>query len=188
METILISNINDFIFCPVSIYFHNLYYDLDKSTYQSTMQTQGTAVHQSIDKQQDSGDKRILYALDVYSEQYGLEGKIDSFKVETGELIERKKKIVTIYDGYIFQLFAEYYCMREMGYQVNKLALYSYDDNKKYPCDLPDQQPQMKAKFINTLNNMRDFVMDGFKQSNIAKCSRCIYEPACSFIDYDEQK
>ncbi|NLH92474.1 MAG: type V CRISPR-associated protein Cas4 [Atopobium sp.] len=182
----MISNINDFIFCPVSIYFHNLYYELDKSTYQSTKQTQGTAVHESIDSKHNSTGKKTLYAIDIYSEKYGLEGKIDSYLVDCCELTERKKKIVTIYDGYVFQLFAEYYCMTEMGYPVKQLSLYSYDDNKKYTCRLPDDQPEMKKKFIDTLNEMRAFQMDLFKQANTAKCRRCIYEPACSFTDYDE--
>jgi hypothetical protein len=48
-EFILISYLNDFIFCPISIYFHKLYGTLDKTMYQSTYQISGTNVHKSID-------------------------------------------------------------------------------------------------------------------------------------------
>ena len=37
-EEILTTQLNDFIFCPASIYFHNLYGETDKMVYQSTQQ------------------------------------------------------------------------------------------------------------------------------------------------------
>lgn len=41
-DIIVISNINDFIFCPVSIYFHNLYGAENKLMFQSEYQLNGT--------------------------------------------------------------------------------------------------------------------------------------------------
>lgn len=46
---ISISNLNDFIFCPASIYFHLLDYDTDKLTYQDSYQLNGTAAHKAVD-------------------------------------------------------------------------------------------------------------------------------------------
>ena len=40
-----LSFLNDFIFCPVSIYFHNLDYDTEKMSYQSEKQIDGSAAH-----------------------------------------------------------------------------------------------------------------------------------------------
>ncbi len=37
-QTIAISQLNDFVFCPVSIYFHQLYYDTETTLYQSKPQ------------------------------------------------------------------------------------------------------------------------------------------------------
>lgn len=37
-DIILISNLNDFIFCPVSIYFHGLYGGADVLTFQTKSQ------------------------------------------------------------------------------------------------------------------------------------------------------
>ena len=48
-ETILISYLNDFIFCPISIYFHKLYGKLNKTLYQSEDQINGTNAHKAID-------------------------------------------------------------------------------------------------------------------------------------------
>lgn len=49
-EIILISYLNDFIFCPVSIYFHKLYGAMDKTVYQSTFQINGINAHIQNDK------------------------------------------------------------------------------------------------------------------------------------------
>ena len=101
-EPIIISWLNDFIFCPASIYFHQLYGDEDRMLFQSTDQINGTNVHQIIDSGKYSSKKTILQATPVFCEKYGIIGKIDLFDVEKCMLTERKKKIVTIYDGYVF--------------------------------------------------------------------------------------
>lgn len=38
-DLIKITQINDFIFCPISIYFHSLYGDREKTTYQGVLHT-----------------------------------------------------------------------------------------------------------------------------------------------------
>ena len=100
-----ISNLNDFIFCPVSIYFHNLDYESDIMTYQCSDQLNGSAAHQAVDGCTYSTRQSVLTGIPVYSSEYGLYGKIDIFDSEKGVLTERKKKIKTIYDGYVFQLY-----------------------------------------------------------------------------------
>ncbi len=184
---IRISNINDFIFCPISIYFHNLYDNLEKNTYQNTSQAEGTFVHKTIDSQKYSNRKDILEAKEVFSEELNLFGKIDIYNKQTGELIERKKEIKTIYDGYIFQLYAQYFCLIEMGYQVKKLSLYSYKDNKKYKVELPNEDLKMSNEFRLTLKKMNEFNLNDFIQNNSSKCANCIYFNSCDRgINYDE--
>ena len=106
-ETILISYLNDFIFCPISIYFHKLYGKLNKTPYQSEDQINGTNAHKAIDNKTYSSRKNILQGIDIYSQKYGIEGKIDIFDIGKGELVERKNKIVQISDGYVFQIYAQ---------------------------------------------------------------------------------
>ncbi len=46
---ISISALNDFIFCPLSIYFHMLYDGMDKTVYQNKAQLDGTKAHETVD-------------------------------------------------------------------------------------------------------------------------------------------
>lgn len=176
---ISISKLNDFVFCPISIYFHNLYMPLENKTYQDTYQTNGAHIHQSTDTGTYSNSKNVLQAIDIYSEKYNLYGKIDVFDAKKGILIERKKKVKTIYDGYVFQLYAEYFALVEMGYKVNELCLYSYDDNKKHKIPLPQNNIEMFKRFNNIINELKVFDFNSFVQSNPEKCLNCIYEPYC---------
>lgn len=178
-EIILISYLNDFIFCPISIYFHKLYGDLDKRLYQTTYQINGTNAHKSIDTKKYSSKKNILQSINVYSEEFGIQGKIDTFDIDNGILTERKNKIVKIYDGYIFQVYAQYYALTEMGYNVKKIRFHSLSDNKNYPVPLPKDNPIFDLKFRKLIKEMHEFNADEFMQTNTNKCMKCIYEPSC---------
>ena len=50
-DYISISTLNDFIFCPYSIYLHNVYMDTDTdvSLYHAIPQTRGRIAHESVD-------------------------------------------------------------------------------------------------------------------------------------------
>lgn len=171
--------LNDFIFCPVSIYFHNFYNGMDTTLYQSPYQINGTAAHEAIENGRYSTRSNVLKARSVYCEKYNLIGKIDLFDIDRGILTERKKKVVTIYDGYVFQIYAQYFALTEMGYDVKTLRLYSMDDNKVHPIVRPESDPGMLRKFEQTIFDIKNFEMEAFVQTNPEKCKRCIYEPAC---------
>lgn len=180
MEAYLkITYLNDFIFCPLSIYFHQLYGGLSEELYYDTVQVDGKAAHSAIDEQRYSTHKNILQGIDVYSDEYKICGKIDIFDSEAGLLTERKKHIVTVYDGYVFQLYAQCICLREMGYQVKTIRFYSSDDNKIFPENLPEDNPEMFLKFKKTISEMHDFNVDAFYPNNAKKCFHCIYNNFC---------
>jgi CRISPR-associated exonuclease Cas4 len=136
-QYISISLLNDFIYSPDSIYLHSLYQDFDQSIYKDTPQINGTLNHTSIDSKTYSTSKHILQNTMVFSQQYGICGKVDVFNIRTGELVERKSRIKTVYPGYRFQLYAQYFGLLEQGYKVKKLFLHSLEDNKRYPIKLP---------------------------------------------------
>ena len=71
---ISISNLNDFIFCPASIYFHGLDYGTDNISYQSPKQLNGSASHKKIDAGEYSTSAHMLQGMTVYSEKYNLLG------------------------------------------------------------------------------------------------------------------
>jgi CRISPR-associated exonuclease Cas4 len=178
-EPISISNLNDFIFCPVSIYFHRFYQDLSTLLYQDECQLGGTHIHQKIDSGGYSTRRTVLQGIGVYSERFHLTGKIDVFDVKTGVLTERKKKITVIYDGYVFQVYAQCFGLRDAGYQVNKIRLYSYDDNRNFDIPLPEDDPAMLAKFEKTIESMHTFQLEDFEPVNPKKCANCIYHSLC---------
>lgn len=178
-DLILITQLNDFIFCPASIYFHNLFYEKGNFIFQNTDQVNGRAAHQTIDQGTYSTRRNVISGLDVYCEKYGLVGKIDVLDKDKKLLVERKKKVKRIYDGYIFQLYAQYYALIEMGYEVESIRIHSIEENKNYEVPLPDDDKSMKDKFETIIKQMRTFNINDFVQDNIEKCKHCIYEPAC---------
>ncbi len=132
-----VSFLNDFIFCPLSIYYHQLYGNLSTRLYQDIPQVEGKASHKKIDEKKYSSRRTILQGIDIYSSKYNLCGKIDIFDTVSGILTERKKCINKIYQGYIFQVYAQYYGLAEMGYAVQEIRFYSMDDNKIYNVKIP---------------------------------------------------
>jgi CRISPR-associated protein Cas4 len=174
-----ISFLNDFIFCPRSIYFHQLYGRINSRLYQSTDQINGKAAHKTIDSKTYTTAKKVLQSLEIYSQRYGLAGKIDTYDMEKKQITERKKKIIRIYDGYIFQLYAQYWCLVEMGYQVELLRLYSLDDNKVYPVALPYEDRIMQEKFERLIKRLHTFSLSDPFDPNPNKCRRCIYSNLC---------
>lgn len=176
---ILITQLNDFIFCPASIYFHMLYGETERVLYQSDSQINGTHAHKAIDNNTYSTKKDILQGIDVYCEEFGLTGKIDIYDKEKSTLIERKRTVKKIYDGYVFQVYAQCLALREMGYIVKQITIHSITDNKNYSIDLPEQNQDMFEKFKKTIREMHEFKMETFEQTCPEKCKNCIYEPAC---------
>lgn len=180
MESYLpISYINDFIFCPRSIYFHGLYGGADESLYHTTDQSEGRAAHKSVDNKKYTTSKDIFQGIEVYSSRYGICGKIDTFDNFKGLLVERKKKIKTVYDGYIYQLYAQYHCLSEMGYTVKSMGIYSMDDNKNYPISLPSEDLIRQKEFENIIYKIKTFDLFETVSININKCKRCIYSSLC---------
>ncbi len=179
MESYLpISFLNDFIFCPKSIYYHNLYGKYNKAVYQDKPQVVGTLNHERIDSKTYSTQKKYLQGLEVFSEKYQLCGKIDVYDAESKSLIERKTKIKTIYDGYRYQLYAQYFCMVEMGYTVEHLYLHSLEDNKRYSVAIPDVSETKIFEALLQAITAFDVFAPGFSQ-NPQKCERCIYNNLC---------
>lgn len=178
-NAILITQLNDFIFCPASIYFHMLYGDTDRMLYQSEKQINGTSAHETVDNNTYSKEKHVLSGVDVYCEKYNLIGKIDIYDMEKYKLVERKRTVKNIYDGYVFQVYAQYFALIEMGYRIDSIVIHSVTDNKNYDILLPEKDTDMLNKFEKTIYDIKNFDISNYEQPNKLKCKNCIYEPAC---------
>ena len=176
---IQIANLNDFIFCPRSIYFHGIYNGAEKGIYNGHCQVAGTQAHQSVDQGTYSTRTEILQSLEVFSCKYNLCGKIDVFNTKTKTLIERKRAIKQIYDGYVFQIYAQYFALLEMGYTVENLHVYDMSHNKTYSISKPEDDKEMSAKFEQLIYAIKHFDLNAEYVPNPSKCQNCIYAPLC---------
>ena len=88
-----ITYLNDFIFCPLSIYYHQLYGDMTERLYYDNAQLDGKVAHSAIDEKRYSTHKNILQGIDVYSDEFKLCGKIE--KASESTVTVDKKGIVT---------------------------------------------------------------------------------------------
>ena len=182
METyIRLSTLNDFIFCPKSIYYHNLYDCYDKKLYQEDAQIAWTIVHENIDNKKYSTSKNILQSLDVYSEKYRIAWKIDQFFITEWKLIERKSKIEQIYLGYKYQLWWQMFCLQEMWYDVRELWFYSMQDNKIYKIYKPNTKELLEFEKMLEKYKKYDMLQKYFHQ-NTQKCLKCIYRELCDYF------
>ena len=66
-DYISISTLNDFIFCPYSIYLHNVYMESDEGLYHATPQTRGRNAHDAVDTKKASNREDVLQSLPVQS-------------------------------------------------------------------------------------------------------------------------
>lgn len=170
---IQISKINDFMFCPMSLYLHSVYESFDTALYHDTPQIVGRANHASIDEGTYSTSKHILQGLSVYSERFGIMGKIDIYDEKKKLLVERKTKIKNVWPGYVYQIYAQYFCLKEMGYEIATICLHSLTDNRRYPLPIPTERDEKRFGFF--IEQMRSFDIRQYKNHRCAKCMKSIY-------------
>lgn len=181
METYIpISFLNDFLFCPRSIYFHQLYSNFNSSVYEQLPQKMGKAAHHAIDQRRHSTRSNILQGLEVYSEKYSLFGKIDTFDLVTGRLRERKREIKAIYEGFVLQIYGQCLSLREMGYTVRHLSLFDLTHNREYSLPLPEDNLTMMTRFGDVVEALKEFDLEDVSFTPVeAKCRNCIYSNLC---------
>lgn len=180
MENYLsISQLNDFIFCPRSIYFHKLYERFDDRFYKREAQIAGSAAHETIDRRTYSSHKNVLQGTEIFCSRYNLAGKIDLYYIDEGHLVERKRNIVKIYDGYVFQVFGQYFGLLEEGFEVEKITIRDLTSNKNYPIPLPSENSEWFEKFEKLIDSISEFSLNSPFQANPQKCTHCIYSPLC---------
>ncbi|MFN3446744.1 MAG: type V CRISPR-associated protein Cas4 [Bacteroidia bacterium] len=177
METYLpISYLNDFVFCPYSIYLHQVFDNNTEELYSANPQQTGKSAHSNIDSQETNRPK-VLNGIYVLSSKFGVYGKIDKFYINEGKLVESKYEIKTLYRGYYYQIWAQYFALTEMGYQVNSIRFYSIKNNTTYKLNLPNEADALELK-----NHIRKIAWFDFSQeitTNPEKCKHCIYAALC---------
>lgn len=169
-----ISTINDFLYCPKSLYLHSVYQSFETNTYHDTPQTIGTIAHENIENGTYTTATHILQGLSVVSTRLGIKGKIDLYDTKNHWLIERKYRVKHIYLGFKYQLYAQMYCLIETGYPVKKLFIQSLSDNKRYEIPLPT--PEEKQAFEETILQMKSFTPEDVQNHTCPHCENHIYD------------
>ena len=154
-QYIPITLINDFLFSKGSAYLQTTYRQFETQNFQDYTQVRGKIQHQNIEERKYSTKKNILMGISVYSEKYRIMGKIDIYDREKKLLIERKAKVKEIFDGYKYQLYAQYFCLKEMGEEVEQLQIRSMEDNKVYDISLPSDKEV--EKFESIIDEIKNF-------------------------------
>jgi CRISPR-associated protein Cas4 len=155
----------------------------DEGLYHAKPQTRGKIAHETVDNKTASNRKDDLLSLPVYSEQYKLMGKVDVYRKKEKFLIERKYQLKQIFQGQIYQLWAQYFCLLEMGYEVERMAFYETLTNKTIPVALPNDEETIHfSEFIERYHrfNPADNIY-----INPNKCRHCIY---CNLCDKTEEE
>lgn len=172
-----ISMLNDFVFCPYSIYLHNIYMEADEDTYHAVPQVRGKISHDTIDKKNYSSSKDVLVSLPVFSNRLDVYGVIDIYDKKQKQLTERKYRLKNIFRGQLYQLWAQYYCMIEMGYSVEKIAFYEKSTNVSHFVSVPSEEDILELK--DAIERVRCFSPDSEFVQDAGKCSHCIYVNMC---------
>lgn len=158
--------------------------ETDEMMFHAEPQTRGKVAHETIDHKTYSNRASEILSLPVYSEEYGLMGRIDHYKRKDKMLIERKYQIKQVFQGQIYQLWAQMLCLQEMGYEVEKLAFYEISTNKIIPVHKPDAcELKLFKDFLHSYRSFNPASTAFCVNSN--KCRHCIYCNLCEKTNFD---
>ncbi|MGM0479858.1 MAG: type V CRISPR-associated protein Cas4 [Bacteroidota bacterium] len=178
-----ISYLNDFVFCPYSIYLHQVFDNNNEEVYSAKPQQRGKTAHDRVDHDKRKQSKKVIAAAYVVSQQLGIYGKIDQYFVEERKLVERKYSLSTIYRGYYYQIWAQCIALEEMGFEVDQLFFHSIRDNRRIEVDKPDTKAIRELK--NHIRKIARFDFESEINVNPQKCSHCIYAALCDKTNQD---
>lgn len=181
METFLpITYLNDFVFCPYSIYLHQVFDNNAEDLYSASPQQRGRIAHSDIDEfdvPTKPDEEKTLKGIYVISMKLGIYGKIDTYYTEEKKLVESKYQIQTLYRGYYYQLWSQYFALTEMGHPVHSLYFYSIRDRRCFDVPIPTEKDFQELKAH--IRQIAWFNFEGFTQANFQKCMHCIYTSLC---------
>lgn len=150
----------------------------DEDVFKAKPQVEGTFAHSATDSGKSSTRKDDLFSLPVYSDELGVMGVIDVYRREKKLLVERKNNLKKIFRGQLYQLWAQYFCLVEMGYQVEQIAFYEISTNKMLYQQLPGAVE--KAELMAFVEKFKNYSPErGVFKINHNKCVHCIYCNLC---------
>lgn len=184
METFLpITYLNDFVFCPYSIYLHQVFDENNEVVYSASPQQKGKSAHDHIDNVKPKNLRSVIKGAYVISNKLGVYGKLDTYYPESEKLVESKFQIKTVYRGYYYQLWAQFFSLIEMGFGVKEISLFSIKNRKSFPIKLPGKKEfeELRAH----IRKIARFDFEAEMKVNQVKCQHCIYAALCDKTSND---
>lgn len=123
--------------------------EADKDIYQAKPQVRGTLSHQATDNKTSTTKADVILSLQVYSERYHLMGKIDVYRKKEKMLIERKYQLKQIYQGQIYQLWGQMFCLQEMG--IDQFGEFIHQFNSFNPANEININPNVCTSVLQML-------------------------------------
>ena len=158
--------------------------DTDGDVYTAVPQVRGCNAHKEVDNRTFSVDKDDVQNLKVWSETLELVGVIDLYRKAERHLVEFKYRVAeTLFLGQKVQLWAQYYCLSEMEYVVEKISVYETSTGKYHDVPLPGDED--KNVLQDLISRFRNFDLAQPYDINPKKCTHCIYCNLCHLTDYD---
>lgn len=151
--------------------------EADEGLYKALPQVRGTIAHETVDKHTYSSLKTVITSMTVYSPTLRLIGKIDLYKQNSKTLIERKYQFKNPYEGQIYQLWAQYFCMIEMGYEVEHLVFHATASNRTVPIILPHETERKELESL--VSKIRNYEIGETAAVSRSRCQHCIYCNMC---------
>lgn len=181
-EYIPISRLNDFLFCPYSIYLHQVYGTADEEVCKAEPQKAGVFEHGKILDGQETGTFRNL---PVFSDEYGIAGVIDEYDPGKKTLTEYKNNLPTVFPGQKMQLWGQYICLTGNGLEVQSIRFVEISTGKEYPIPPPGTDELKNLRKL--IDRIRQYDPSYQIETNPNKCQKCIYCPLCekTFIEND---
>lgn len=175
--------LKDYNFCPYSIYLHQVFAIGKEETFTAEPQQLGKTAHRFIDSGESTQEE--IKGIYVFSEELMIYGKIDIYYPLKFLLQEFKRKVNKMYKGLYYQIWAQYFCLIEMGFTVKELNIVSIIDENIIPVDIP-----LKKEYNELLSQIELIInynpsKDKF-EVNQNKCRHCIYCTLCdkAFVDH----
>ena len=155
----------------------------DENIFHAAPQVRGRIAHEAVDNKKYSTRSDSISSISVCSEELGISGKIDLYLRDKKLLVERIYSFKQIYRGQLYQLWAEYFCMLEMGYEIERLSFYETSTNKMIPVHIPGTKE--KSELVSFIKHFRNFSPDYSFPLNHNKCTHCVYCNLCDKTDTD---
>ena len=157
LETIAISALNQFIFCPrrcALMHVEGIWSD-------NSHTVKGTILHEHADERgyETIGSVKLLRALPLYSNKYGLSGKADIVEIRGKEIIpvEYKKGKRREFDNDNIQLTAQALCLEEMfNVEIKHGFIYHASSKKRREVAIDED---LRSITIATIEKVRELLL-----------------------------